>query len=282
VPRPRFTLSIDPEGKVALRATGDRTASPRPGPELAFEQADDLHPQTDLFLGVDQAGRSILGRLIGTHEDSDDARWGNLRSIGMHLDDEHRAIVTELLALAAWHRSHTHCPRCGSPTATAGLGWWRTCPADGTDHYPRTDPAIIVLLRDDADNALLGRQRTWPPGAFSTLAGFVEPGESAESAVRREVHEEVGLLVAATQYLGSQPWPFPASLMLGFHGRVAGVRPDPVADGEEIAEARWIARDELAGLAETRQVRLPGRLSIAHHLIGRWYGQPMPDLWCRW
>ena len=130
----------------------------------------------------------------------------------------------------------------------SGLGWWRTCPVDGTDHYPRTDPAVIMLLRDDEDNALLGRQGPLAGGAFSTLAGFVEPGESAEAAVGREVHEEVGLTVGSTSYLGSQPWPFPASLMLGFHARVAGVRPAPRADGEEIAEARWIARDELAGL----------------------------------
>jgi NAD+ diphosphatase len=162
------------------------------------------------------------------------------------------------------------------------LGWWRTCPADGSEHYPRTDPAVIALLVDDEGNALLGRQTRWPEGAFSTLAGFVEPGESAESAVVREISEEVGLRPTAATYIGSQPWPFPASLMLGYHATVAGVRPEPHPDGVEIAEARWISRDELPALCESREVRLPGRLSIAHHLVRLWYGQPLPDEWCRW
>ena len=211
-----------------------------------------------------------------------DVQWAGLRDVGLRLPEDERGILAEFLALANWHRTHTRCPRCGTPTDVAGLGWWRTCPADGSEHYPRTDPAVIALLLDDEGNALLGRQTRWPEGAFSTLAGFVEPGESAESAVIREVAEEVGLVPTGATYIGSQPWPFPASLMLGYHATVAGVRPEPTPDGVEIAEARWISRDELPALCESREVRLPGRLSIAHHLVRLWYGEPLPDEWCRW
>ena len=281
VPTPRRVVVIDPEGNVALHPS-ERDAGERPPPQLARDLPSEPRAATDLFLGVDAAGTAIVGRMVSDADAPVGLAWGSLRTIGMRLDDEQRAIVVELVALAAWHRTHTHCPRCGSPTEPAGLGWWRTCPQDGTEHYPRTDPAIIALLLDDEDNALLGRQARWPTGAFSTLAGFVEAGESAEAAVTREIHEEVGLTPVTTHYLGSQPWPFPASLMLGFHARVPGVRPEPLADGYEIVEARWVSRSQLAVLADAREVRLPGRLSIAHHLIGRWYGAPMPDAWCRW
>jgi len=211
-----------------------------------------------------------------------EAQWAGLRDVGLRLPEDERGILAEFLALANWHRTHTRCPRCGAPTEVAGLGWWRTCPQDGSEHYPRTDPAVIALLIDDEGNALLGRQTRWPEGAFSTLAGFVEPGESAESAVIREIAEEVGLRPTGSTYIGSQPWPFPASLMLGYHATIGGVRPEPRPDGVEIAEARWISRDELPALCQSREVRLPGRLSIAHHLVRRWYGQPLPDEWCRW
>ncbi len=211
-----------------------------------------------------------------------DVEWAGLRDVALRLPAEERSIFAEFLALANWHATHVRCPRCGAATVVAGLGWWRTCPQDGSEHYPRTDPAVIALLIDDEDNALLGRQTRWPEGAFSTLAGFVEPGESAESAVAREIAEEVGLHVTGARYVGSQPWPFPASLMLGYHATISGVRPEPQPDGVEIAEARWISREELPALCETREVRLPGGLSIAHHLIRLWYGHDLPPEWCRW
>ncbi len=238
----------------------------------------------DILLGLDAAGRVWCGRVV--HRDDPvvpaDVQWAGLRDVGLRLPEDERGILAELLALANWHRTHTRCPRCGAPTEVAGLGWWRTCPQDGSEHYPRTDPAVIALVVDDEGNALLGRQTRWPEGAFSTLAGFVEPGESAESAVIREISEEVGLRPTGATYIGSQPWPFPASLMLGYHARIGGVRPEPHPDGVEIAEARWISRDELPALCQSREVRLPGRLSIAHHLVSLWYGQPLPDEWCRW
>ena len=151
-------------------------------------------------------------------------------------------------------------------------------------HFPRTDPAVIVLVRDPDDRALLGRQGRWTEGWFSTLAGFVEAGESAEAALRREVREESGIVIGsdphAIAYLGSQPWPFPASIMLGYHAWTDD--PDTLEpDGEEIVETRWLSREELASACSTGEVRLPPDISIARRLIERWYGGPLPGDWSR-
>ena len=162
-------------------------------------------------------------------------------------------------------------------------GWVRRCAADDSEHYPRTDPAVIMLVRDRDDRALLGHQVAWPDGWFSTLAGFVEPGESAEAAVRREVHEESGVTIGSDPddvvYLGSQPWPFPNSLMLGFHAHASDVTVQ--ADGVEIGEARWFTRDELKSSCATGEVRIPPAISIARRLIERWFGEPLPGSWSR-
>jgi NAD+ diphosphatase len=279
VPTQRRTFLLDPEGEVAVRRAPDRSVSLAPA-----VPAPEVDPERDILLGVDVAGVAVLGRVVDRDapEAPADAEWAGLRSIGLRMPADERGVLAEFLALANWHRTHTRCPRCGAPTRIAGLGWWRTCPQDGTEHYPRTDPAVIAVLVDAEGNALLGRQTRWPEGAFSTLAGFVEAGESAESAVVREIDEEVGLRPTGVQYVASQPWPFPASLMLGFRATIDGVRPTPRPDGVEIAEARWLSRDELAPACEAREVRLPGRLSIAHHLIRQWYGDDLPDAWCRW
>lgn len=187
------------------------------------------------------------------------------------------------VALDNWLRTHTRCPRCGTETVFHDAGWSRRCPADGTDHFPRTDPAVIVLVRDRDDRALLGRQVRWPEGWFSTLAGFVEAGESAEAAVRREVQEESGVVVSSATddlwYLGSQPWPFPCSLMLGYHAWTDD--PTVAVDGEEIGEARWFTRDELADACASGEVRLPPPISIARRLVERWYGAELPGDWSR-
>jgi NAD+ diphosphatase len=143
-------------------------------------------------------------------------------------------------------------------------------------HFPRVDPAVIVLVTDDHDRALLGRQAAWPVGRFSTLAGFVEPGESAEQAVVREVAEEAGVDVTGVTLVGTQPWPFPSSLMLG---AVATAGPDqqPRPDGDELAEVRWFSRDDLHDAVASGSVMVPGSISISRWLIDRWFQGDLPD-----
>jgi NAD+ diphosphatase len=202
----------------------------------------------------------------------------SLRRAGPLLSDRDAGLFTHAVALANWHASHTHCPRCGTPTVPVAAGHARRCPADGSEHFPRIDPAVIVLVTDGQGRCLLARNRHWPPGRVSILAGFVEPGESVEQAVLREVAEETGLRVAEPQYLGSQPWPMPQSLMLGFRARADSGQEIRV-DGQEIAEARWFSREELAAGVAGGAVRLPPPVSIAHRIIESWYGGPLPGSW---
>ena len=185
------------------------------------------------------------------------------------------------IGLEQWHQRHTHCPLCGVPTGETQAGWTRTCPADNSQHFPRTDPAVIMLIHDGGDLALLGRGPQWGEGRFSTLAGFVEPGETLEMAVAREVFEEVGVKITDVRYLASQPWPFPASLMLGFIARLDG-DPGITLDPVEMAEAGWFSRDEIARArdwtddlgepaAGTERLRaVPPKFSISRFLIDHW------------
>jgi NAD+ diphosphatase len=208
-------------------------------------------------------------------------RWGDLRELGSQVDDADAGLLVSAVALTQWHASHSHCPTCGKATTITGAGWTTVCPEHGEQH-PRTDPAVIVLVRDDNDRALLGRREEWTPGWFSTLAGFVEAGESAEHAVLREVAEEsnVSLDLGSLVYLGSQPWPFPRSLMLGYHATTHD--PDAAkADGVEISEVRWFTREELAAGCAAGEVRIPPRVSVARRLIERWYGGELPGEWSR-
>ena len=208
-------------------------------------------------------------------------RWGDLRELGALLDDDDAGLLTTAVALAQWHRTHAHCPTCGQLTTVTGAGWTTTCPEHGEQH-PRTDPAVIVLVHDGAGRALLGRRDEWTSGWFSTLAGFVEAGESAEHAVGREVAEEANVHLDPTSliYLGSQPWPFPRSLMLGYHA-LATNPADAKADGVEISEVRWFTRAELAEECAAGSVRIPPRVSVARRLIERWYGGELPGEWSR-
>jgi NAD+ diphosphatase len=193
-------------------------------------------------------------------------KWVDLREIGAALDDRDAGLLTTAIALARWHDRHQRCPLDGTPTDVVNGGWVRRCPTDGSDHFPRTDPAVIMLIHDGGDRCVLGRQAVWPEGRFSILAGFVEPGEAAEAAVAREVDEEVGLGITAITYAGSQPWPFPASLMLGYTARAVGT--DLTLRDGELAEARWFTRDEIrSGSAPSR---LPPPVSIAHRIITDW------------
>ncbi len=209
--------------------------------------------------------------------------WPSLRVVGAELQDSEVADATAAVALATWHSRHPRCPRCGGPTGMHEAGWARICLHDQSVHYPRSDPAVIVLVRDAEDRALLGRRADWPPNWYSTLAGFVEAGESAEQAVAREIAEEAGveILPESLDYRGSQPWPFPSSLMLGYHAWVADSAPATTPDLDEIAEARWLTRAELAAGAADGTVRVPPPVSIARHLIEDWFGDRLPSDWSR-
>lgn len=204
------------------------------------------------------------------------ATWGNLRELGASLTDLQTGLFTEALALANWHDSHRFSPRTGHPTFSASGGWVRRADGDDNDIFPRTDAAIIVGVTDAADRILLGSNALWKANRYSLLAGFVEPGESLENAVVREVFEEAGIRIIDPVYLGSQPWPFPASLMLGFRATV-----DPqsvgelVPDGEEILDLRWFSREELA--ASLDDIALPGPTSIARAIIEDWFGGRIED-----
>ena len=167
-----------------------------------------------------------------------------------------------------WHRRNRFCGVCGSATVVSEAGHLRTCPSCGAHHHPRTDPVAIVLV-SDGDRALLGRQARWPAGRYSALAGFVEPGESIEQAVAREVREESGIEVAQVRYHSSQPWPFPSSLMLGFHAAYAGGDPEPLDN--ELEHVRWFDRTEVEEIvAGRRPEHLPPPVAIARRLIDEW------------
>jgi NAD+ diphosphatase len=260
----------DPATRVMRIAQGRAAVAGDP-PALVLGGPVDVPEDRRFFLGVDADGVTYFAAEV----DAPDETFQGLREVGALLSDRDAGLLVQAIALANWHATHTHCPRCGAPTVVAAGGHLRRCEADGSEHYPRTDPAVIMAVVDADDRILLGRQVAWPEGRFSTLAGFVEPGESLEAAVRREVAEEVGLAVGEVRYLGSQPWPFPASLMLGFRAEAQGTDVHRV-DGE-IAEARWFSRDGLRDAVRAGEVRPSPTISISRRLIEHWYGGPLPD-----
>jgi NAD+ diphosphatase len=252
------------------------------GSAVAYRKPGDIPPGVPRrFLGM-VAGVPYFAATV----ERDDGRWATLREFGDTLPAAQAEQLATAIALEQWHQRHPRCPRCGAPTDERQAGWIRRCPEDGSDHFPRTDPAIITVVHDGGDRTLLGRNAAWADGRFSTLAGFVEPGESLEAAVRREILEEVSVEVVDIRYVGSQPWPFPSSLMLGFAARVEGeqaVRPDDV----EMAEAGWFTRAEVRHAARCADgeatpdpsARLKGispRLSISRWLIDRWLDDDLP------
>lgn len=261
-------LLVSPSGTVAVTGGDER-------PNLVLLPSQQV-PQsgTRVFLGAADGVRYFA--LLANASVGDES-WRTLRDVGAYLTDLEVGLLTSAVALQAWHRRHPRCPRCGVQTEVAQAGWTRVCPADGSEHFPRTDPAVIMLVHDGAGHCILARGPQWAPGRMSVLAGFVEAGESAEAAVAREVAEEVGIAVRDIRYAGSQPHPFPASLMLGFSALLDG---DPTLriDGSEIVEAGWFSRAEVrrtadwgaeaAGLERLRG--LPSTMSIARQLINSW------------
>jgi NAD+ diphosphatase len=229
-----------------------------------------------VFLGQDGDGTAYVG-VVGPADEVPEperpAGWRTLREVGVLLSDRDAGMFATVQGLANWHASHSHCPLCGAPTAPDQAGWIRRCTQDKTEHYPRTDPAVIMAVTDPADRLLLARSPHWPEGRLSVLAGFVEPGESLEAAVIREVFEEVGLAVEQVRYLGNQPWPFPSSLMVGFSARAA--EPTFHLDQEEIVEAVWVSREELGEMVLAGTFGISPTVSIARRMIEHWYGRPI-------
>jgi len=196
-------------------------------------------------------------------------RFADLRQLGPRIDRREGALLALARAMLFWHSRHRYCGLCGNPTRSEEAGHMRRCtdPACNTMHFPRTDPAVIMLVTD-GDRALMGRSRNFPPGMYSTLAGFVEPGESLEIAVAREVREETGIEVGAVHYHSSQPWPFPANIMLGFHAEA--LTTEITVDYGELEDARWYGRDWLSSHADDDSFRMPRLDSIARRLIEDW------------
>ena len=239
-------------------------------PRLVLVPSADAPAGERLYLGRDDAGP--LFALAAPAPRRPGARLLGLREVGVLLDDHDAGLLVHAVGLVNWHLAHPRCARCGAPTEVVRGGSVRRCPQDGSEHFPRTDPAVIMLVHDGGDRCVLGRQATWPPGRFSTLAGFVEPGESAEQAVVREVAEEAGIAVDAVEYVTSQPWPFPSSLMLAFTARA---EPDavPVAQDGELAEVRWFTCEEVLASGTwgaSSGLQTPSSVSVAWHLITGW------------
>lgn len=247
-----LVLVLDEQGRALVDGTDLLLVPPDEAPDGDRLYLGTLHKQA--FFAV----RGELPRKLG-------AQPKNIRDVGAVLSDRDAGLMVHAAALTNWHASHPRCPRCGEPTRSVRGGAARVCDDDGSEHFPRTDPAMIVLVTDGADRCVLGRQASWPQSRYSTLAGFVEPGESAEQAVVREVREESGIEVTDIAYRGSQPWPFPASLMLGF---TATCDPSavPASPDGELEDVRWFTREEV----KDGRVLLPTASSIAYALIAEW------------
>jgi NAD+ diphosphatase len=214
----------------------------------------------------------FLDRRILVAPGREDLKLVDLRSIaaGGLVPQDQSAMLAAAKALMNWHTRHRFCSNCGAPTEVAVAGWRRDCPVCKAIHFPRTDP-VVIMLAVDGDACLLGRQPRFPKGMYSALAGFVEPGETIEAAVRREVREEAGVVCRAVQYFASQPWPFPASLMIGSFAQAESRALE--VDRVELEDARWFSRGEAMALVEGRHpdgLLAPAKMAIAHHLLKRW------------
>jgi NAD+ diphosphatase len=272
---PRTQVLVVQDGQALVTTRDDQL-------ELVFVSPAEAPAGTRFLLGVDADGIAYFGVSgavegePGSRSDSAAAKPMALRQAGALLSNRDAGLMVHAVALAYWHDTHTHCPRCGTPTVPAPAGHLTTCPKDGTEHFPRLDPAVIMLVLDPDDRLMLARNALWPPGRMSVVAGFVEPGESAEHAVAREVYEETSIVVSQVRYLGSQPWPMPRSLMLGYEAKAAGGQRITV-DEEEIGEARWFSRAELRAAIEEGELGIAPSSSIARRLIEYWYGGELPD-----
>ena len=231
---------------------------------------------TLIFLGIgDGRAHFAIDAADARVSPDADVEMIDVRALAPTIPIGEAAILAEARSLIDWHARHRFCAQCGSPTQVASAGWVRRCAPCRASHFPRTDP-VVIMLAIRGDRALLGRNRRRPGGRFSCLAGFVEPGETLEEAVRREVREESGVRCGRVRYVASQPWPFPSSLMMGFLAEA--LTEEITVDPEELAEARWFTRAEIGAMVaraatgpdDPTQVSLPAPLAIAHQICRRW------------
>jgi NAD+ diphosphatase len=266
----------DPSSRAVL-STADGVLVARDGATPVYVGLDELPPDAEVVLlgvdGEDGEGAAVFAADPGPDRAAalrPDAELRGLRDVAAMAALADAGLLAHATGLLNWHRRHRFCANCGSPTDSGEAGYVRVCPRCGVQHHPRTDPVVITLVHD-GDRVLLGRQPTWPPGRFSCLAGFVEPGESLEEAVVREIGEEAGVSVSSVRYVSSQPWPFPASLMLGFEATYAAGDPHP--HDQELEDVRWFAREELeravAGAGDGT-LQVPPPLAIARRLMDGW------------
>lgn len=283
------TLWSTPDTRIVPTWRGEVLVTNSGTLELAYLTSADLpRPETLIYLGksidADQdlsLGAAVLAAVLTDEEaaalEPDTTRWVSGRTSGHALSDRDAGVLAQALALANWHTAHRYSPRSGAALVSDQAGWVLVDESSGQSVFPRTDAAIIVLITDQEDRIVLGSNALWESQRYSLLAGFVEPGESLEAAVLREVWEESGLRITNPRYVGSQPWPFPASLMLGFTAELDHAMSGPLRpDGTEIVDLRWFSRDELR--ASLGDVVLPGSTSIARAMIEDWFGEPLPEM----
>ncbi|WP_296605588.1 NAD(+) diphosphatase [Nocardioides sp.] len=303
---PHERLSANPHDRTALHRSDEEWLDQRwadPETRVLVVSGTRVRPRDGAIEWVSPAAAPDgLRVLLGEHEGrawfavvtdaalsqaGEPGEWTPLRGLLPILAGEPAAGVAEAplvmhaLGLAEWLFVTRHCSRCGDPLTPRAAGHELVCPR-GHTHFPRTDPAVIMIVTSgepgaEDERCLLGRQAVWPEGRYSTLAGFCEPGETLEDAVRREVLEEAGVVVGEVEYFGNQPWPLPASLMVGFVGRA--VTTDIRIDEDEIEDARWFTRAEMKALAAEGTLLLPSGVSISRSLVEHWYGGPLPGHW---
>ncbi len=252
-----------------------KKGGPLNDPLFTMREAKALGPATEtIFLGhLDGAGRFGVGIApAAALKTRDDLLVTGLRSIAVQglVGAEHLPPIAEAKAVLHWHARHHFCPNCGTATQVVDGGWRRDCPNCKTQHFPRTDP-VVIMLAIDGERCLLGRSPRFVPTMWSCLAGFIEPGESIEDAVRRETHEEAGITCGRVDYFKSQPWPFPTSLMIGCHAQATSR--DIVVDHDELEDVRWFSKDEVVTMLmrkHSQGLTTPPPVAIAHHIIRAW------------
>lgn len=271
----------DPTATIALRSRPDArwlvlddlkpllTADPTP--ELFWAHRSDIpHNAPSVFLGLTADGAPRFAAAAASADLIADygGRLLDARAAASLLEGGRAAILAHARAMLAWHARHGHCSVCGAPTTMAKAGYARTCPACHAEHFPRTDP-VVIMLAVHKDHALVGRQPGFPPRFFSALAGFLEPGENIEEAVARELHEEAGIITTNVRYLASQPWPFPSSLMIACFAQSQSA--ELTLDFDELEEARWVTKSEVqAALDGSGEWLAPPPMAIAHTLLKAW------------